>query len=151
MPVMRSLLDFQLAVRALRWDRDIAVTGSLCDITSSPCCHSSCSHPTESVPQGDDKPHLSPLMGIYGASSIIMRKSTSILMLFKRRKELNDFQHITSLVITLTIIMQVIHGDCGKIYKMKIGNGNTKSTCSINMYRELLLTFFFFFMATPTE
>lgn len=67
MPLMRSLLDFQLAVRALHWDGNTAVRGSLCDITSSPCCHSSCNHPTESVPQGEGKPHLFPLMGIRGA------------------------------------------------------------------------------------
>lgn len=66
MLLMRSLLDFQLAVTALHWDRDVAVTGSLCDITSSPCCHSSCNHPTESVPQGAGRPHLFPLMGIHG-------------------------------------------------------------------------------------
>ena len=67
MLLMRSLLDFQLAVRALHWDKDVAVTGSLCDITSSPCCHSSCNHPAESVPQGAGKPHLFPLVGIHGA------------------------------------------------------------------------------------
>lgn len=34
MLLMRSLLDFQLAVRALHWDRDVAVTGSY--VTSHP-------------------------------------------------------------------------------------------------------------------
>ena len=62
-------------------------------------------------------------------SSMMRRKRTSILMLFERRIKLNDFQHdITSIVvIILTIIMQVVHVDCGKIYKIKIGKENTKS------------------------
>lgn len=64
--LMRCLLNFQLAVRAPRWDEDVAVTGSLCDITSSPCCHSSCNHPVERVPQGDGKPRPFPLKGIHG-------------------------------------------------------------------------------------
>lgn len=36
MPLMRSLLDFQLASRALHWDRNTEVTGWFCDVTSSP-------------------------------------------------------------------------------------------------------------------
>lgn len=61
-------------------------------------------------------------------SSMMRRKRASILMLFERRIKLNDFQHITSIVvIILTIIMQVVRVDCGKIYKIKIGKENTKS------------------------
>lgn len=83
MPLMRSLLDFQLAEGALLWDGNIAVTGSLRDITSSPCCPSSCNHPTESVPGGDGKPRLFPLMGL---SFMLRRKGTSTLMLLKGGK-----------------------------------------------------------------
>lgn len=36
MPLMRSLLDFQLASRALHWDRNTEVTGWFCDVTSFP-------------------------------------------------------------------------------------------------------------------
>lgn len=62
MSLMRSLLDFQLALRALCWDDSVEVTGSFCDITSSPCCHSSCNHLIEHVPPGDGESHLFPLM-----------------------------------------------------------------------------------------
>lgn len=36
MPLMRSLLDFQLASRVLHWDRNTEVTGWFCDVTSFP-------------------------------------------------------------------------------------------------------------------
>lgn len=131
MPLMRSLLDFQLAVRVLHWDGNIAVTGSLCDITSSPCCHSSCNHPTESVPQGEGKPHLFPLMGIHGAFFHAKEKKNLRVHAFCKEKKLNNFQHdFTIIAVTiLTIIMQVVHVNCRKIYKIKIGKENTKS-CS---------------------
>lgn len=36
MPLMRSLLDFQLASSTLHWDRNTKVTGWFCNVTSSP-------------------------------------------------------------------------------------------------------------------
>jgi hypothetical protein len=88
MPIMRSLLDFQLASRVLHWDGNTEVTGSLCDITSSPCCHSSCNHPTKRVPWGGGQPHLFPLMGSILLPSMLRGKRTGMPLLFERRKQL---------------------------------------------------------------
>lgn len=68
MPLMRPRLGFQLAARAPHWDGNIAATGSLCDITSSPCCHGSCNHPPLKCPSGEGKPCLFLLMGVMALS-----------------------------------------------------------------------------------